>query len=871
MNIKKTYLTIFVIFLMCLLLLGNPVVAKNTYDDGHERYRIKFNLQIVDAFTDHPLNGVIRVYAVFNDKLWKESLDMGEWRELLTLSFRGGQASFEAPLHGRYSLDIEPEEGVSKSPYGLLPRYEDASRLIIFDGNPTVKMKIKLYPVGYVFAKIYSPSGSLIKFRDWDDPWEYNRGLFYGTCDNENYTKYFLTSEDEFAILVPAGCPSKVYWVTYVPDFGLAWLQADNDGRGYVIRRGGYIVINLVYESAKTMLRKALEFIDEIPKNLELSDNVTSYLTEAKKLLDNSAGLSEKSKALNGWKALELTFKAWRQAILDYSWYRIRKHRVGRLVLDLPSGVKANMTLDYIDLRFFVGVKFDEELRQYYYELNGFSKYGHLGFYPTMNLDGTIPEAEFQRQYRYVKNEHKARQFNTADGDLAYHPIFESGFKHPSEFLEVPEKLKKLLIPFNVTALLKITKTHIKDLSRLVKKYHVNLKTIEAMIEWDRGGVPYYKPFLWNGLIYFRPLTLEEKASIAKQLNSLIKNLMPEVEVTTYFSNPLNPEVAYWLKVEDPERKYDLRGIVDAVNYFVLGKGIYVDTIGFQIHMLHPTDQLNLIEIYEALNRLYKILPESIGVAISEFDIPSKIGENEAFYGLQLAEYVNEDYQARLIKDCMIVFLGFPRLRGVGYYFGVDPQSCEGQAGYCGIYRGLIRSDYTPKPAYHAVINLFKSLIYEGRCSKEVTTLAGWYNVTLYREGGQPIETYRIHVDGGSTTRLIVRFFENETLKVEVERLRSELEAYKSEIDELQKTVNRLQQQLAEKDETIHRLKKELSKHRETITVTITKTLKTTETVVSPSRDTSTLVLIALVAGLAVVMITVAIMALRRRANYVRR
>jgi len=200
---------------------------------------------------------------------------------------------------------------------------------------------------------------------------------------------------------------------------------------------------------------------------------------------------------------------------------------------------------------------------------------------------------------------------------------------------------------------------------------------------------------------------------------------MPEVEITTYFSNPLNPEVAYWLKVGDPERKYDLCGIVDAVEYFVLRKGIYADTIGFQIHMLHPTDQLNLIEIYEALNKLYKVLPESIGVTIMEFDVPSKIGENEAFYGLQLTEYVNEDYQARLIKDSMIIFLGFSRLRGVGYYFGIDPQSCEGQAGCCGMYRGLIRSDYTPKPAYHAVINLFKSLIYEGKYSKRSNNSSG--------------------------------------------------------------------------------------------------------------------------------------------------
>jgi len=192
------------------------------------------------------------------------------------------------------------------------------------------------------------------------------------------------------------------------------------------------------------------------------------------------------------------------------------------------------------------------------------------------------------------------------------------------------------------------------------------------------------------------------------------------------------------------------------------------------------------------------------------------------------------------------------------------------------VYVGLLRADGTPKPAYYALLNFFKSRIYQGEMRLSggrgsVKTLEGWYYVTISDKDGQPIETYRIHVDGGSTTRLIVRFFENETLKIQVEKLRSELEAYKSEIEELQKKVNSLQQQLAEKDETIHRLKEELSKHRETITVTITKTLKTTETVVSPSKDTLTLLLIALVAGLAVVTITVAIIALRRRANYVRR
>ncbi|RLI45178.1 hypothetical protein DRO64_02885 [Candidatus Bathyarchaeota archaeon] len=81
----------------------------------------------------------------------------------------------------------------------------------------------------------------------------------------------------------------------------------------------------------------------------------------------------------------------------------------------------------------------------------------------------------------------------------------------------------------------------------------------------------------------------------------------------------------------------------------------------------------------------------------------------------------------------------------------------------------------------------------------------------------------------------------------------------------LQKTVNSLQEQLGEKEETIRKLGEELSKQPATITVALTKTFKTAEAAASPSENILTRLLMALAAVLAVVTITGAVIALRKR------
>ncbi|RLI14391.1 hypothetical protein DRO49_06245 [Candidatus Bathyarchaeota archaeon] len=298
---KKTSLRISIISVIITSLFANAVTAQNITQDNHEKYQVTFDFRIVDAFSGEPLNGVLHVHAFVSDELWKESLEMGEWVEdIVVKEFSGGKISFNAPLRGQYGFEIYVDMGESPSPFGDLPHYDWCYRWMVFDGEDEVKARIGVFPVGYVFVKLYSPEGKLMKFKDWDELYRYNLALFFGTYDDLNFTGPYLSEKGELAIKIPAGRPSRIYWMDYVLGYGFVWLIADDDGKGYLLDKGKYIVINLVYESAKTMLRKASAFVESLPSDVPLSENVTRHLNEAQELIKAAESLDERSKALNG-------------------------------------------------------------------------------------------------------------------------------------------------------------------------------------------------------------------------------------------------------------------------------------------------------------------------------------------------------------------------------------------------------------------------------------------------------------------------------------------------------------------------------------------------------------------------------------------
>ena len=736
---------------------------------------------------------------------------------------------------------------------------------MIFEGKSEVNARIEVFPVGYVFVKLYSPEGKLMKFSSWDELYQYNLASFFGTYDDLNFTSPYLSEEGDLAVRIPAGKPSRIYWMAYVPNYGLAWLIADNDGRGYLLDKGEYIVINLVYDSAKTMLRKASAFIESLPSDVPLSENVTRYLDEAQKLIKSAESLDERSKALNGWKALEKTFKAWEQAILDYSNYRIQKYRMGELALDLPPGIKANITLDYIDLMFSPGWYLDMG-NPYIRELQRISKFATIEPYPYMNGDGSIPREKFYQHYKTFYEGLMARRFNAPGGDLAYNWIYSW------DVLEQPEDIRKLLAPFNLTAIMEITRKHLTDLIALSREYGVNLQTIEMLIEYDKAYIYGFRFYKWNDLYYAKPLTLEVKASIARELTQLVRELDPEVKRLAYLSCfvNINPHAFREIKSMINYEKYATLDAISGLRYF-LEKGAEVDIASIQIHALEDLGLLNTIDLYNSLQRLDDLASKyGISIGVEELSIPSDIPDGEPI----LKKAVSEELQARLMRNFMTVMLGFPNLVRILYTTNIDGPIPREYGEIHHHSRGYLREDGSPKPAFFAIKELFDSLVYEGEYpGAPVKTLAGWYNISLYSPDGHLIGTYRVHVDGGSETRIVFHLYENETIKAEVEKLKQQLGEAQEKIASLENEVQVLRQDLQSKENLITKLKKRIEEMAATtVTVTTTTTIIVTKTAtLQPAKPfdvkQSFLAASLIILGIA---ITAFIFAWKHRANRIR-
>jgi len=155
---------------------------------------------------------------------------------------------------------------------------------------------------------------------------------------------------------------------------------------------------------------------------------------------------------------------------------------------------------------------------------------------------------------------------------------------------------------------------------------------------------------------------------------------------------------------------------------------------------------------------------------------------------------------------------------------------------------GLIRANGTPKPAYYALLNFFKSRIYQGEIqlsdgTGSIETLEGWYYVTISDKDDNVIGSYRIHVDGGSETRIVFHLYENETIKAEVEKLRQQLEGMQKEIVSLEKEVQRLKEDLQDKEALIAELRRKVSENVTATTLTVTTTAMATKTVVSQPKQ----------------------------------
>ena len=794
------------------------MTIQNITQDSHGEYQVTFDFEIVDAFTNRPLSGGLAIYAVCNDTLWQEELEWGEWKQLGTYEFKNGKLKVRLPLHGLYGFEVWAEEGEADSPYGVLPFYESVWRTYRFDGNLSVKIRVELYPVGYVIAKLYDPSGRRLVFKTEDELMEFNAGQFYGSHDYRHFTRYqYFEDSGMLAVKVPANKPSKIYWMTHVPGYGFVWLESDNSGKGYLVDKGRYVTVNLVYDSAVTMLNKARSFVSMLKsQNVPLSANVTEMLESAKSLLSSAERRGDSEKAVSGWRVLQETFKAWEQAILNYSWHRIDKHRMGVIALDLPEGVRATVSLDYVD--FVLGPGWSpEEAGSYWWELQRFSKTGlqwAVTPYHTMRRNGSVPEEAVFEQVRDFKER------------LGFKRLFAEihDFRYPSPAdiygSDIPEPILKDLRIYNLTKTIEMSKNLARSLITAARKHNISFEGYMVAVEYDQPFLYDYKWRIFNGMEYLSPPKMEERLRWLKEVAGYVKELDPNARIYTYLSGLIpNPFTISAHEEWIGYQTYSSTHLIEGAKYFI-EHGAPIDVVGFQIHILLSfADPLNPVDLYYFMNDLEKSLPGNVGFYAAEFTATSR--PTDDFSAFEGSEDIDEGYQAELLRKAITILLGFPRFEGLDFTLSLDtPDKAE----------GYLREDGTPKPAFSAVKDLFDSLVYEGEYpGAPVKTLAGWYNISLYSPDGRLIDTYRVHVDGGSKTKLAFRVYENGTVKAEAERLRWQLEEAREEIASLENEVQELKQELQNKEALIAMLRERLSENVaitiRTIPSTITKTV----------------------------------------------
>lgn len=138
-----------------------------------------------------------------------------------------------------------------------------------------------------------------------------------------------------------------------------------------------------------------------------------------------------------------------------------------------------------------------------------------------------------------------------------------------------------------------------------------------------------------------------------------------------------------------------------------LQKGARIDTVGLQYHMFHALDRyVELSKIYYDPERMFDVLDRysDFGkpIQITEVTIPAYSDSEE-----------DEAIQAEILKNVYKIWFSHSNVEMITYWNLVDGYAAFAKhgdmtAGENIYYGGLLRYDFTPKPAYYALKDLFQ-------------------------------------------------------------------------------------------------------------------------------------------------------------------
>ena len=857
---------LFILSFLIVSLIGN-LSAVSSQQEGIVHVKLTF----IDGFTGKPVDGSVWTGFWKADELWKENMFQGELVEdyLKEVKTVNGKFSAELPLHGAYYIWFWPKEEIENTRYGWLPAYEPRYATFVFDGETNVRYTVITYPIGFIIADLYSPTGEKIEFKEWDDVWNYNLARFHGVSSDDSIIIFYTGFTDKghhFMIAVPAGKKSKIVWTAHVPGYGWAWLKADNRGEYYILGKGGVTRINLVLETAWTMYRKAIERAEVFKQmGYRLNDNATQLLNKAQSILEEADSLSAGKAAKLAWEALRYVLLAEEQAILDKSLQDLEHYRMGRFEAIVPDGYHVNITLDYVDFFFSAHYAMEGVGTEYWLKLEKMFKYDDV-FVSAYDAhpDGFVPEYVIKGSINWLRRETNGLIKRVV---INGHPIGPGVYVDTfmvGEGRFYPPFLRKILKPTNETAMIEFSKNRMRSIASAAKHIE-DVEVVEYIMEDELEFTNHYCWKTWNGKLLVTPCPLDYKIRWMKEVSEAIKKADPNAKVfISTIGVPANPTLNHmreWLGSE----RYKLFTSPDAIEYF-LENGVKLDGFNIQIHMNCIWDGVwDVITLYDVLEDYGRL---GLPIGLLEFYVPSRQSEDKVFRPWR--DGFSEENQAELLRRSLIVLLGNPQVIGIVYYTHwydtkLAAWAPEVKSPYYPV--GLIRANGTPKPAYYALLNFFKSRIYQGEIQLSdgrgsVKTLEGWYYVTVSDKDGNVVGSYRIHVDGGSKTYLIFHQYENQTLRAEVKRLREEMEKSRARISGLEDEIKRLEQDVHEKGALIAKLREQCSE--EITRTTITTTLTETTTLQTSAESTLETYLLMICIATLVIAITLAIASRRR-------
>ena len=186
-----------------------------------------------------------------------------------------------------------------------------------------------------------------------------------------------------------------------------------------------------------------------------------------------------------------------------------------------------------------------------------------------------------------------------------------------------------------------------------------------------------------------------------------------------------------------------------------LNKGCRIDSIGMQFHMFsRPETEAEQSRPYYDPRALYAVMDR-----YADFGLPFQITELTIPAHDEGAE--NEQIQAEIIRLLYSIWFSHPNMEAIMYWNLVDGYAAYAPQGdmTCGEnqYRGgLVRFDFTPKPSYYMVRDLFRKVWHteaaavsreDGRA--RFKGFYGEYDLTIH--AGEKTVTRRIHLTKNGT------------------------------------------------------------------------------------------------------------------------